>query len=60
MLLNSEINKNLRRGQVKRFAKFLCMSQNGLCKRLKNNNLRFSLVAQYNEFLSKEAKTDEF
>lgn len=57
MLLNTEIKKNLNHGQFRRFALFMGnMSAHGLRKRLANNDIRLSLVAQYNEFLKQEAQ----
>lgn len=56
MLKNSDIKKLLKQGQLKQFALFLGMHPNGLSKRLKNDNILFSLHPAYEMFLKREAR----
>lgn len=51
---NTEINKDLKYGEKKKFAKFLGMSKSGLIKRLKNNGKLLRLDSQYRSFIEEE------
>jgi len=54
MLTNTQIRQNLRRGEMKEFAKFLDMTPEGLRVRLNNQHIKLNLSGQYAHYLSKK------